>query len=133
MSLIKLITGLVGTNLSLNYQKSNYVLINKVSQKSISAPFTLTINKALVERKKAVKYLGLYIDKNLSWSSHIKELSLKLARSSAIFYKLRKFVSIDTLRTVPSLLSRLGQLEKFRLFQIRLELELELHSFSKLD
>ena len=29
--------------------------------------------------------------------------------------------------------SRLGQLEKFRLFQIRLELELELHSFSKLD
>ena len=28
---------------------------------------------------------------------------------------------------------RLGQLEKFRLFQIRLELELELHSFSKLD
>ena len=43
--------------LSLNYQKSNYVLINKVLQKSISAPFTLTINKALVERKKAVKYL----------------------------------------------------------------------------
>ena len=31
------------------------------------------------------------------------------------------------------LLNRLGQLEKFRLFQIRLEVELELHSFSKLD
>ena len=29
--------------------------------------------------------------------------------------------------------TRLGQLEKFRLFQIRLELESELHSFSKLD
>ena len=86
--------------LSLNYQKSNYALINKDPQKSISAPFTLTINKALVERKKAVKYLGLYIDENLSWSSHIKELSLQLARSSGIFYKLRKFVSIDTLRTV---------------------------------
>ena len=86
--------------LSLNYQKSNYVLINKVPQKSISAPFTLTINKALVERKKAVKYLALYIDENLSWLSHIKELSLQLARSSGIFYKLRKFVSIDTLRTV---------------------------------
>ena len=86
--------------LSLNYQKSNYVLINKVPQKFISAPFTLTINKALVERKKAVKYLGLCIDENLSWLSHIKELSLQLARSSGIFYKLRKFVSIDTLRTV---------------------------------
>ena len=84
--------------LSLNYQKSNCVLINKVPQKSISAPFTLTINKALVERKTAIKYLGLYIDENLR--SHIKELSLQLARSSGIFYKLRKVVSIDTLRTV---------------------------------
>ena len=100
MSLIKLITGLDGKQLSLNYQKSNYILINKVPQKSISAPFTLTINKALKERKKSVKYLGLYIDENLRWSSHIKELSLQLARSSGIFYKLRKFVSIDTLRTV---------------------------------
>ena len=96
VSLIKLITGLGGTN----YQKSNYVLINKVPQKSISAPFTLTINKALVERKKAVKYLGLYIDENLSWSSHIKDLSLQLARSSGIFYRLSKLVSIDTLRTI---------------------------------
>ena len=88
--------------LSLSYQKSNYVpvLINKVPQKSISAPFPLTSNKALVERKKAVKYLGLYIDENLSWSSHIKELSLQLARSSGIVYKLRKFVSVDTLHTV---------------------------------
>ena len=32
-----------------------------------------------------------------------------------------------------AVVARLGQLEKFRLFQIRLELELELHSFSKLD
>ena len=48
--------------LSLNYQKYNYVLINKVPQKPIPAPITLTINKALTERKKAVKYLGLYID-----------------------------------------------------------------------
>ena len=105
MSIIKLITGCNKQQIrrnkqSLNYQKSNYVLINKVPQKSISAPFTLTINKALVERKKAVKYLGLYIDENLSWSSHIKELSLQLARSSGIFYKLRNFVLIDTLRTV---------------------------------
>ena len=76
--------------LSLNYQNSNYVQINEVPQKSISAPFTLTINKALVERKKAVKYLELYIDENLSWSSHIKELLLQLVKSSGIFYKLRK-------------------------------------------
>ena len=86
--------------LSLNYQKSNYILINKVPQKSISAPFILTINKALIKWKKAVIYLGLYIDEDLSWLSHIKELSLQLARTSGKFYKLRKFVSIDTSCTV---------------------------------
>ena len=86
--------------LSLNCQKSNCIPINKVPQKSISAPFTLTINKTLIERKQAVKYVGLCIDKNFSWSSHIKELSLQLARSSGIFYKLINSVSIDTLPTL---------------------------------
>ena len=42
--------------LSLNYQKFNYMLINNISQKSISAPCTLTIDKLLIEMKRAVKY-----------------------------------------------------------------------------
>ena len=71
------------------------------------------------------------MDENLSWSSHIKKLSLQLARSSGIFYKLKKFVSIDTLRTALKALvySRLqygiivwGTAHKYLLQEINLRL-----------
>ena len=39
-----------------------------------------------------VKYLGLYLDKTLSWNFHVKQLSKKLSRSNGILCKLRHFV-----------------------------------------
>ena len=38
-----------------------------------------------------VKYLGLYLDENLSWSVHINQLSKKLSRSNVILSKVRPF------------------------------------------
>ena len=36
-----------------------------------------------------VKYLGIYLDKHLSWDYHISQLSKKLSRSNGILSKLR--------------------------------------------
>ena len=44
-----------------------------------------------------VKYLGVLLDDDLTWSSHISHLSLQLARYSGLFYKLRPFASKETL------------------------------------
>ena len=38
-----------------------------------------------------IKYLGLYLDKNLSWSIYINQLSKKLSRSNGILSKVRHF------------------------------------------
>ena len=46
---------------------------------------------------KYVKYLGVYIDENLSWSAHINELSQKLSRANGILAKLRYFALKKTL------------------------------------
>ena len=35
------------------------------------------------------KYLGMYIDKYLSWTCHIQQLSKKLSRANGILSKLR--------------------------------------------
>ena len=47
-----------------------------------------------------VNYLGMCIDKNLSWESHIKNLSKKLSRANGVLCKLRSFVPKSTLKSV---------------------------------
>ena len=40
----------------------------------------------------------MYMDDNLDWPFHIKELSLQLAKSTEILYRLRNFIIAKTLR-----------------------------------
>ena len=71
--------------LSLNYSKTNFLLINKHPQKKVNENFVIRLNDKL----SAVKYLRLLIDDTLNWSFHIQHLSHQLARLSGIFYRLR--------------------------------------------
>ena len=51
----------------------------------------------VLTRVSTVKYLGVLLDDDISWSSHINHLSLQLARYSGLFYILRPFASKETL------------------------------------
>ena len=73
--------------LSLNYSKTTYLLINKLPQISVSSEFKLAINQNIIERATSVKYLGVYLDEKLTWSNHLQQLSLQLAKTSGIFYR----------------------------------------------
>ena len=83
--------------LSLNYSKSNYMIVNGNPKKTIDDNFKLIINNSALIRASSVKYLGLHIDEYLNWSVHLKHLSNQLARYSGIFYRLRDFVNVETL------------------------------------
>ena len=63
----------------------------------ICSKFRLHVNKSLVERENAVKYLRLCIGDKLNWSAHIEHLSLQLAKSYSMYFYLRDFVADDTL------------------------------------
>ena len=43
-----------------------------------------------------VKYLGIYIDKYLSWNFHVSQVSQKLSRANGILPKIRYYVPIKT-------------------------------------
>ena len=47
----------------------------------------------------SVKYLGVKVDKNLSWQYYVNELSIKPKRANALHFKMRKYVSLKELRS----------------------------------
>ena len=83
--------------LSLNYSKTNFLLIDKHPHKKVNVNFVICPNDKFLKRSSTVKYLGLLIDDPLNWSSHIQHLSHQLARLSGIFYRLRNYVKKETL------------------------------------
>ena len=46
-----------------------------------------------------VKYLGVKIDQCLTWQHHINDLFVKLNRTNALLFKIRKFVDDKILRS----------------------------------
>ena len=82
--------------LSLNIDKSNFVLFHP-AQKKVTHTVKLTINNKLLVEKKFVKYLGIIIDSRLNWKKHVSELSKKIARGIGLITKLRHFVNVETL------------------------------------
>ena len=52
--------------LMLNYNKTNFLLINKHPYKKLECNFTLSINNTSINRTDSVKYLGVYLDDTLN-------------------------------------------------------------------
>ena len=42
-----------------------------------------------------IKYIGMYIDKNLDWNQHIQEQTKKLNRANGIISKLRYNTTLE--------------------------------------
>ena len=68
--------------------------------KKITDTIIIKFGRKHISRSGSVKFLGVLLDETLSWGSHLVELSRKLARSAGIFYKLRHFVLLETLKSV---------------------------------
>ena len=61
--------------LSINYKKSCYMIVGKINAKT--SDFKITINLNLIELTNHVKYLGVYLDYQLTWKIHIEKLCKK--------------------------------------------------------
>ena len=81
-------TWLCLNRLSLNEGKTELIFFHSkrnVPQSEIS----IKLNGKKLVPVDSVKYLGMYIDKHLSWDTHILHLSHKLSRANGILSKLR--------------------------------------------
>ena len=84
--------------LSLNFSKSTFLLIHKQPSRTIKSTFEIKINDIMLTRSPIVKYLGLFIDQNLNWIPHVKSLSFHLAGYTGLFYKLKLYNNMDTMK-----------------------------------
>ena len=96
---IKVSNWLTANKLSLNVSKSYFVLFNS-TRKKLMTNVKLKINDENIEEKPYTKYLGVLIEKNLTWFHHIHHVNLKLSKGIGIFCKLRHLVSSYMLRSL---------------------------------
>ena len=84
--LSKISEWLLSNKLSLNVSKSNFVnFYPKQNKTHIS--LIITINKELIEEKTSTKYLGIILDKHLTWRDQIASIRTKLAKTLGILHK----------------------------------------------
>ena len=87
---------LCANKLSLNIDKSNFVIFHPI-QKKLIYTVTIAIRDKSLKQEGNKKYLGVIIDKNLNWKSHVSFLTKKIKRNIGALSKLRHFVNIDIL------------------------------------
>ena len=95
----KLHTWLIVNRLSLNIDKTNFVVFHPYN-KPLKKHITLKIYKKAISEKEQVKYLGITIDSTLSWRNHIDNVSNKISKTVGLLYKIRYFVDIKIIKTL---------------------------------
>ena len=76
------------------------LIVIKSKRKRFDGEIKLKLSRKRLFPTDSVKYLGVKIDGNLSWKSHIDYLSVKLSRANALLFKIRNFVNSSILRTI---------------------------------
>jgi hypothetical protein len=80
--------------LSLNLEKTKFIVF-KPRQKKYNYTFQIIINNEYIEQVKETVFLGVVLDEELSWKSHILYVARKMSKSIGImlrasFYLLKK-------------------------------------------
>ena len=76
------------------------MVIFKSTQKKLECDLKIKLCGKILYPSESVKYLGVKIDRNLSWQDHVNDLSFKLNRANILLLKMRKYVNLKILRSI---------------------------------
>ena len=79
----------ISKKLSLNVKKTKYSFFHKPTKTddiSLVLP-KLNINNREIARTESIKFLGIFLDENLSWKTHIKYIKNKISKNIGISFK----------------------------------------------
>ena len=85
--LLKLWEWFGANKLSLNIAKTKYIKFH-TSKRNVRYPI-LKVNNNNIERVTQFNFLGVILHSHMTWNKHINHISMKIARSIGILYRLR--------------------------------------------
>ena len=86
--------------LSLNVQKTNYMLYGNKRKFIPHSSFDIVINNMSVTRATEVKFLGIMVDDELKWKAHTSYIATKISKNIGILNRLRFVLNCATLKTL---------------------------------
>ena len=84
--------------LSLNIGKTKYMIFH--SPRSDTPQLSLLVNGQPIEKVSSFNFLGLLVDDNLSWNSHINSLKTKLSSAIGMMHRLKHEFPSSTLQLI---------------------------------
>lgn len=89
-----------GNNLVLNASKTQTMVICTTRKRRKLKPWSLMYGNILIKEVAEVKLLGIKIQNNLAWRSHLTEVSKKVMQRAGMISRISKFLPIDILRII---------------------------------
>ena len=81
--------------------KTEYMLIgSRQPLRTLSDNPSFEISGIPLDRVSTTKSLGVLLDENLTWSSHINKMTKRIASGIGAIKRLRSFVSLETLHVI---------------------------------
>ena len=68
------------------------MVIFKSNQKKFEGDLKIKLCGKRLYPTESVKYLGVKIDRTLSWQYHVNDLSIKLNRANALLFKMKNML-----------------------------------------
>ena len=94
-------TWLSSSKLTLNLTKTEFLIITSRQRRVyLSDNPSLTINNFPIEQVSSTKSLGVFIDENLSWNTHIETVCKKISLTLGLIKRIRDFVPFYTLLNI---------------------------------
>ena len=92
---------LKGNKLSLNVVKTvSMNILSRQKQQKVLGELDLKIRDTNIQNVKETKYLGLQIDRHLTWKKHVDTISRKVSRALGVLKHARKFLQQNILKNL---------------------------------
>src|ERR1700733_9640988 len=83
--------------LSLNLNKTNYILFTSNRNKVTETPENLIIDSTIILCVSTVKFLGVFLDQHLTWNEHIHQITKKIAKNIGVIKRISYLLSSQIL------------------------------------
>ena len=91
---------LVANKLSLNTDKTKFMVFSPSNKNSHENDINIRINNVEISQVNCIRFLGVIIDSKLNWADHINMIKTKVSKAIGIIYKTRKLLDKCTLVTL---------------------------------